>query len=361
MSADFDRWAVVAHKDDSGFGRQACDLRAVVGLRHLLAIPSERLVDKPLIPPYERLLVPNDSDDTLRALLDGLEGIVFFERHSWHPRLLSIARAMNVRTVCVPNWEWFRGGDAQWKLCDHFACSTSFTVGIVRGFGYQNVSFLPWALNLPGLPRRTVEGPARVFVHNAGIVDHDDRKGTRDTILAWRQVRRKDVKLIVRIQKEVELPELDERIELHVGNLDSVADLYRTGDICVQPSKMEGIGFMVLEPVCCGLPVITTHAAPMNEFVRQPELLVSPRWFKRRAYATQWISHAHLRLPRIGHLAKCMEWAAENDLGPISRANRNWAEDLFDPEKVKERWTRLLDQLVDDCPRPARTLVATEA
>jgi glycosyltransferase involved in cell wall biosynthesis len=361
MSADLERWAVVAHKDDSGFGRQACDLRAVVGLRHLFAIPSERLADKPLAGPFEHLLGPTDSDDRVRELLGGVEGIVFFERHSWHPRLLPIAREMNVRTVCVPNWEWFRGNDTQWQYCDLFVCPTQYTVGIVRRFGHKNVVYLPWALNLNGLPQRTVDGPARVFVHNAGVVDRDDRKGTRDTILAWRRVRRKDVRLIVRIQKETELPELDERIELHVGNLESAAELYQSGDICVQPSKMEGIGFMVLEPVCCGLPVITTNAAPMSEFVQQPELLVSPRWFKRRAYATQWIPHAHLRLPRIGHLARCMEWAAEHDLGRISRGNRAWAESKFAPELLREVWTRTLDRLVDGAPLLSTTLVAAEA
>ena len=38
MSVDFSRWAVVAHKDDTGFGRQAADIRAVLGLGTTTAI-----------------------------------------------------------------------------------------------------------------------------------------------------------------------------------------------------------------------------------------------------------------------------------------------------------------------------------
>jgi len=35
------------------------------------------------------------------------------------------------------------------------------------------------------------------------------------------------------------------RFKVVIGKLDTVFDLYESGDICVQPSKTEGIGFMV--------------------------------------------------------------------------------------------------------------------
>ena len=47
---------------------------------------------------------------------------------------------------------------------------------------------------------------------------------------------------------------------MRTGNLKDPADLYKEGDAAIQPSRMEGLGFMVLEPVCCGMPVITTDA-----------------------------------------------------------------------------------------------------
>jgi len=345
MPTCFANWAVYAHKDDTGFGRQASDARAVLGFCHHLVIPSERLLDHPIDGLSERWLPADASSETIRSLLSGLDGILFFERHAWHPQILRIAREMGVATVCVPNWEWFNGRVPEWQYCDLFVCPSRFTEQIVRSYGFTNTCQLPWPIDLAKLPRRHVSGPARHFVHNAGLVDRDDRKGTRDTIQAFMRLSRNDIHLTVRLQKETHLPSIDERVEIVVGNVPSVADLYASGDICVQPSKMEGIGFMVLEPACAGIPVITTDYPPMSEYIQQPQLRCRPRWRKRRAYASQWIRHAHLKLPSIADLTRRMDWAASTDLGPISTANRQWAEATFNPQALRAAWGEALGKL----------------
>jgi glycosyltransferase involved in cell wall biosynthesis len=339
---NFARWAVVAHKDDTGFGRQASDIRAVLGLGKHLVVPTERLTDHPLVGNDEFWLPRGATDDEVAGLLSGLDGIIFFERPNWHPRILELARKAGIKTVCVPNWEWFRGHDPLWKFCDLFACPSQFTDKIVRRFGFQNTVVLPWPLDLEKLPRRDVSGPARIFVHNAGIVDLDDRKGTRDTIRAFMRVKRDDIRLIVRMQKSESMPPMDGRIEVKVGNCPDVRDLYETGDVCIQPSKMEGLGFMVLEPVACGLPVVTTNYPPMNEMVRQPAMRCALRWFKRRAHATRWTSHAHLRLPRERDLTAKIAWCANHDLGPVSRENRAWSETHFEKTALLKIWSQAL-------------------
>lgn len=338
----FISWAVVAHKDDTGFGRQASDARSVLGFGSHLVIPSERLVDHPIDGVSERWLVTDASAEHVYSLLKGVDGILFFERPTWHSQILRIARAMGVATVCVPNWEWFNGNAPEWQYCDLFACPCRFTESIVRSYGFTNTCCLTWPIDLDKLPRRAVRGPARHFVHNAGLVDADDRKGTRDTILAFNRLRGDDLRLTVRLQKNVTLPLTDERVEVLVGNVANVGDLYATGDTCVQPSKMEGIGFMVLEPACVGIPVITTDYPPMNEFIQQPELLCRTRWRKRKAFASQWIRHAHLKLPSIRDLVRRMEWAASTDLSAISAANRCWAESTFNPEALRAAWAKAL-------------------
>src|SRR5579862_45234 len=151
-SLNLSKWAVVAHKDDSGFGRQAADIRAVLGLGYHLAIPSERLSDKPLKPPHELPLAPSSSDEYVRSLLGMLDGIIFFERGDWHPRLLQLAREMNVKTVCVPNWEWFRPDPHYWRYCDFFICPTNYTLTVLKRFGFHNAAHLPWTLNLHAFP-----------------------------------------------------------------------------------------------------------------------------------------------------------------------------------------------------------------
>jgi len=336
----FDRWAVYSHKDDTGFGRMASDVRSVLGLGHHLVIPSERLTDHPIDGITERWLPRDTSAESVRTLLSGLEGILFFERHAWHPEILRIAREMGVATVCVPMWEWFKGDASEWKYCNLFVCPSRFTEKIVRSYGFTNTCYLPWPLDLVKLPQRHVSGPARHFIHNAGLVDRDDRKGTRDVIQAFCRLKRSDIRLTVRMQKEAPLPPFDGRVKVVVGNLGNVADLYSTGDVCVQPSKMEGIGFMVLEPACVGMPVITTDYPPMNEFILQRELLCRTRWRKRKAYATQWVRHTHLKLPRIRDLKCRMEWAASTDMAAISKANRQWAEATFNPESLRQAWAQ---------------------
>lgn len=344
FESSFSNWAVYAHKDDTGFGRQASDVRAVLGFGHHLVIPSERLTNHPIDNLSERWLPADASPDSIHSLLSGLAGILFFERHAWHSQILRIAHEMGVATVCVPNWEWFNGHAPEWQFCDLFVCPSRFTERIVRSYGFSNTCYLPWPIDLAKLPLRQVSGPARHFIHNAGLVDHDDRKGTRDTIEAFCQLARQDVRLTVRMQKHVPLPAFDHRVEIVSGNLANVADLYSTGDVCVQPSKMEGIGFMVLEPACAGMPVITTDYPPMNEFILQPEMRCRTRWRKRKAYATQWVRHAHLKLPRIRDLTRRMEWAASTDLTAISAANRQWAETTFSPQSLQEAWVQAFKQ-----------------
>lgn len=344
-SGELSRWAVVAHNDDTGFGRMAEDMKIVLGLERHLVIPSERLANKLLSHPGEILLSPHDTEETVRALLKDLDGIIFYERHSWNPHILPVAKELGVKSVCVPTWEWFRGTDEPWRLCDLFICPHQLCLTTVRKYGFGNSIMLPWTLDIKRLPVRHIKGLARLFIHNAGLVDPDDRKGTKDTINAFKQVRGQDVRLIVRLQKEIELPPLDDRIEVRVGNLADPAQLYQEGDVAIQPSKMEGIGFMVLEPVCAGLPVISLNYPPMNNYVRQEELLVRRRWFKRKAFPSHWVKHAHLRLPDVKDLAGKIEWCAVNDLSEVSQANRQWAQETFDREKLRGAWSQVLTAL----------------
>jgi glycosyltransferase involved in cell wall biosynthesis len=340
---DFNQWAVVAHKDDTGFGRQARDIRKILSIGRHIVIPSERLADHPLNPHHEVLLSPHDPEARVKEVLHGLQGIIFFERAAWHNDLLRCARELGAATVCVPNWEWFRADQKSWDYCDLFACPNNMALRTVRRYGRTNSVLLPWCLDLESLPARSVQGPARTFVHNAGLVDVNDRKGTRDTIEAFSQTRREDIRLIVRLQKEVPLPEIDERIDVQIGNVESHADLYRNVDVAIQPSKMEGIGFMILEAIGSGLPVITTNYPPMCEYVPQVELRVRTHWWKRKAFATQWVKHAHLRLPRKDDLTRRIEWCADHDMNRFSRQNRAWAEEVFSADHLRRQWSEAFD------------------
>lgn len=343
-----ENWAIVAHNDDSGFGRQAEDLKAVLGVGWHFVIPSERLVDKPLRNERERMLRPDAPRESVKELFRNVAGIIFFERPNWHPDMLSVARELDLRSVCCPNWEWFRGQDPLWKLCDLFVCTSRFSRRIVESYGFRNIADIgPWPLNLNAFPKRAISGPARTFIHNAGIVDPQDRKGTAETIQAFHRTRNQNIRLIVRMQKPAELPYVhDPRIELRVGNLAEPGELYWEGDVAIQPSKMEGNGFMVLESIISGLPTITLDYPPMSEYVLQPEMRVRKRLFKRRAFPTAWVKHAHLRLPSIRDLTGRIEWCAENDMEWISLENRKWGEQVLSKASIRRSWSQALEPII---------------
>jgi glycosyltransferase involved in cell wall biosynthesis len=343
---DLSRWAVVAYNDTTGLGRMAEDIKALLGLRHLV-IPSERLETRPLNPASDTLLPRDASETEVASVLQELQGVVILEA-PWNKELLAVARRLGVRVACVPMWEWFRGSDKDWSMVDRFLCPSDLCLKVVRSYGWNNSIHVPWTIDLSRLPTRAVRGPARVFFHNGGLMDHDDRKSTRDTILAFRRVRRRDVRLIVRLQKPADLGPLDDRVDVRIGNLEDVSSLYEEGDVAVQPSAMEGIGFMVLEPVCSGVPTITTNCPPVNDYVTQPELRTKTRWFARSAFPTRAarILHAHRRPPSIHDVTRRIEWCADHDLATISAENRMMAQRMFNPDVLRARWTHVLGGLM---------------
>ena len=115
MFFDFSEWAVVARKDDTGFGRQSADIRSVLGLGHHFVCPSDRMPGRPPEGSDEAWLQPGFSEEQLGGLLNKVKGIIFFENYATsHPLLLKVARKLRVKSICVPNWEWFRGEDPMW-------------------------------------------------------------------------------------------------------------------------------------------------------------------------------------------------------------------------------------------------------
>jgi glycosyltransferase involved in cell wall biosynthesis len=340
----FKKWAVVGFKDETGIGRMCQDIRSVLGIGKHMVAPSERLASKNNFLDSEYLMTESLSMDELCHQLKGLIGIICIERIHWHKLLIKAAKSLGLKIICVPMWEWFRGTDQDWKIVDRFLCPNLKSLGILKSYGYNNAFIINWTLDISSLPHRKVEGSAHTFIHSVGLIDHDDRKGTKLVIEAFKRVKKTNLKLILRIQKPSNLQKIDNRIEILTGNLEKPSELYKEGQVAIQPSRMEGLGFMVLEPICCGLPVITTNGAPMNEYVQNKNLLIKTNFFKRKAFAykSAGIKQAFLTNPRINDLTKKINWCSENDLSSISEANRNWALEQFDTNKLRKEWKEAL-------------------
>jgi glycosyltransferase involved in cell wall biosynthesis len=341
---DLSNWAVVGFKDDTGIGRMCQDIQNVLGVRKHLVAPSERMKTKEIFQPQEYLMSEKQDIDTLILQMKTLDGIICIERLHWNPLLITAAQKLGLKIVCVPMWEWFRGTDTEWNIVDRFLCPNQKSLEVLHSYGFSNAHKVNWALNISSLPIRKINGAAQTFFHNAGLVDHDDRKGTNIVVEAFTKIKNPDLRLIIRMQKKKPLPKLDERIDVRVCNLQNPSELYLEGDAAIQPSMMEGLGFMVLEAVCCGLPVITTNAPPMSEYVCNHLMRARKQIFKRKsfAYKSAAIKHSHLTPPSISSLVNRIEWCSRNDLTNISNENRLFGEKRFNKESLKKEWIAAL-------------------
>ena len=133
---------------------------------------------------------------------------------------------------------------------------------------------------------REAEHPAGIcFFYPAGFLSK--RKPVAEVLKAFTKLDDPDARLIVKGQVERELDTLergakrDGRVEVILDDLpaDEHLRLFAAADVCVAPSRWEGLGLHLYESMGLGLPVVTNDAPPMNEVIRDGDngLLISSR------------------------------------------------------------------------------------
>jgi hypothetical protein len=122
---------------------------------------------------------------------------------------------------------------------------------------------------------------------------------------------------------------------------------------------LEGIGLTIAEALACGLPVITTDNAPMNEFVVQGVngRLVPVERFQRRADNYYWDES----ICNEAALAQAMQYYVDNSqqLADFKRQARRYAEERLDWAKNSAELPALLSGLRSQVK--ARALVRAAA
>jgi 1,2-diacylglycerol 3-alpha-glucosyltransferase len=151
------------------------------------------------------------------------------------------------------------------------------------------------------------------FFYPAGFLSR--RKPLPQVLKAFRRLRGADVRLVVKgqVQRQAALLERaaarDSRVEVILEDLpaDEHLRLFAAADVCVAPSRWEGLGLHLYEAMALGLPVITNDNPPMNEVVEDGRngILVRGR---RRGRAGSGIP---AYLPRVRELAAAMESARD--------------------------------------------------
>lgn len=202
---------------------------------------------------------------------NNLDVVVFNEEYDWE--LVKAAKRTRAKVFTYLDFykdDW----RADMGLFDSVLCSTKRTYHMVKAF--CAAQYIGWGVDTD-LFRPAIHDPEYTFFHNAGWLGNNYRKMTPAVIAAFDSISRlsPDFSLFVHSQVKLEmLPSIiidivknNPRIIFHVETLPAPG-LYHKGKIMLFPTKLEGLGLPLFEGLSCGMPVITTNAPPMNEFVR---------------------------------------------------------------------------------------------
>jgi 1,2-diacylglycerol 3-alpha-glucosyltransferase len=198
-----------------------------------------------------------------------LDLIIFNEQQSWEV----IVKSLKLDVTIGAYIDYYTPQTVPYFwLYDFLLCNTRHHYSVFKS--HPQAFFIPWGTDISSFtPIRATLSKGVTFFHSAGMGGLRGRKGTDLAVRAFQNVRG-EAKLLIHSQVSLgrfadvaDLIGVDPRIEFLQETVPPPG-LYHRGDVYVYPSRLEGIGLTIAEALACGLPVITTDAAPMNEFVR---------------------------------------------------------------------------------------------
>jgi 1,2-diacylglycerol 3-alpha-glucosyltransferase len=222
-------------------------------------------------------------------------GAIFCDQNYQFAELASLRRA-GVHTVGRFVWEHFSEADVA-GATDAFEIIYSFTRAEqerYRRFGIDSPR-LQWGihpelLEIAGSVPKNAHAPGSTgasrgtdptpttFYYPGGFIGH--RKPVREVAEAFIRTLDPNLRLLItaqvdrkRLDEVKELVAGDERIELELDDLPRLEHLRRVAacDVCVTPSRWEGLGLPLYEAIAFGQPIVVNDNPPMNEVVTDGE------------------------------------------------------------------------------------------
>tara|TARA_R110002020_G_scaffold268819_3_gene484094 strand:- start:35559 stop:36614 length:1056 start_codon:yes stop_codon:yes gene_type:complete len=196
--------------------------------------------------------------------------VCFFDQN-YQFKAIKALRSTGVKTIGRFVWEQFGAKhvirakssfDLIYSLtnCEHKRYLNSLKI---------NSQFVRWGIH-PSLLEYDIEkrsdGPIW-FYYPAGFCTQ--RKAVNKTLQAFSSVKNKDIRLLVSSQKRIR-PINDSRIKIHTGNITTHQEFHKlmhSCDVCIIPSRWEGLGLAFVEAMAFDMPIIATSHPPMNEYI----------------------------------------------------------------------------------------------
>jgi len=253
---------------------------------HLHPVPSRRFTAL-------RLSFSFGFSAALRALCREHRIQILHNNGLWLPcnhAAASVARSMKIPLVTTPRgmlapwslahkswkkrlaWRLYQKRDIQCAACLH--ATAEYEYRHLRALGLrQPVAVIPNGIEVPGTaPLKSTEGP-RIILFVGRIYPV---KGLLNLVSAWGKVRASGWRIVIagpdqagheaEVRRAIADAGLEGCFEFPGPVHDEAKwDLYRTADLFVLPSFTENFGMVVAEALACGVPVITTRAAPWAE------------------------------------------------------------------------------------------------
>lgn len=254
------------------------------------------------------------------------------------PEFPRLWRSKSIRWLNVVHWDWFDPAPMDaWRDCV-LVSPTKACKKLLQSQYELNSIYLPVPVDTDRFVFRRREKAER-FISVYGHGGAHDRRSLPELFLSWSEMAGPPP---LTIHAQVAPPELDRymppsMVTVRVANLPEPEDLYGIGDVAIQISRYEGIGLAFLEAMACGLPVITTAAAPMNEIA--PELTVSVEETKQIRLAGKDIKSF---VPSIASVRELVESLKGKAIGDLSDKVRRRVVEQYSWKTLRAEWLKIL-------------------
>lgn len=300
----------------------------------------------------ERSLRFREGDDRmLRRWLNELEWVVWIESCPIKG-LPDLARRAGVRSACIPMWEWISPADSWLKQVDLLICPTAHAAALFQGWRRRfampwRVAAFPWPIAVDQFRFRQRQVCRRlVYVHGRGgstarSLDRNHSLGQRkglDLILNAASLT-PDIPWTIHSQVPL-MKGLPANVVVR-GAATHRADLYEEGDLCVQPSRWEGLGLPLLECQAAGLPLVTFDLPPMNECRPLRRIPIERcEW----GYLVEGQPIA-IPVPTADSLVAVIRDLQGRDLQQASQEAHDWVRNERSWDVAAGRWRQLFDEV----------------
>lgn len=223
---------------------------------------------------HERVEAPRTQ---LKDWLKNQDIVVIVERAT--PKLFELCKEQGIRCVVVPMIDWLPDDPVErrngLKDADLVVTLTEQAAAVLQDDGLDNVRYIPASLYWEIPPPRPAR-KSRIFYFNIGVGGPLNRRNVPMVLEIFNKLleKHKHARLIMKMVPKArkylgDLGPLHPNIELIERSMtgEEMRELQRNADVSLFPTRFEGLGFPLLESLHSGVPVITTGAPPMSEFI----------------------------------------------------------------------------------------------